>query len=579
MSINTLRPLQRFFRLLSLDKGDIINIYIYALFNGLVALSLPLGIQAIINLISGGEVSTSWYVLIFLVIAGITISGIVQLLQLSITERIQQKVFTRSAFEFAYRLPNLKLEQLDKVYVPELVNRFFDTLTVQKALPKILIDFSSASLQIAFGLLLLSFYHPFFIIFGLLFIVTIYLIFRFVGPVGLSTSLKESKYKYKVVYWLEEVGRTMGTFKLAGETNLPLEKTDGLVTSYLKARKSHFRALLLQYSSLLVFKVLIAAGLLIIGGMLVINQRMNIGQFVAAEIIIILVLNSIDKLFASLETIYDVLTALEKIGTVVDLPLDSTKKQQTIFQEAFRNAGMEVNIKKLSYQFPTDSAPILKNINLYIPAEEHLCISGFNGSGKSVLLRLIGGLYQDYEGTILYNGVPQKNMSLSYLHSNIGDSFEREDIFRATLLENLVVGRKNISFEEIQEAIKVTSLAQFIEGLPLGFETPLYPSGQGLASSIVRKIKLARCILGKPKLILLEDNINQLNRKDRKVFIDYLLSPHHNWTVIMVSNDINIVKRFPQITVLDKGAIVGRGTFDEVAQIKCFSDIHDKNLM
>ena len=577
-NINTLRPLNRFFRLLSLDRGDIINIYVYALFNGLVALSLPLGIQAIINLISGGQVSTSWYVLIFLVIAGITISGIVQILQLTITERIQQKVFTRSAFEFAYRLPNLKLEKLDKIYVPELVNRFFDTLTVQKALPKILIDFSSASLQIAFGLLLLSFYHPFFILFGLLFIVIIYLIFRFVGPVGLRTSLKESKYKYQVVYWLEEVGRTMGTFKLAGATNLPLKKTDDLVSGYLKARKSHFKALLFQYSSLLVFKVLIAAGLLIIGGMLVINQRMNIGQFVAAEIIIILVLNSIDKLFASLETIYDILTALEKIGTVVDLPLDSVQKQEILFEEAFRESGIEVVVKNLSYQFPTDEEPILKNINVSVLSEQHLCISGFNGSGKSMLLRLIGALYQDYDGTILYNNVTQKNINLAFLHSRVGDSFEREDIFKGSLLENLVVGRKNISFDDIQEAVKVTSLKTFIDLLPLGFETMLFPKGQGLASSIVQKIKLARCILGNPKLILLEDNLNQLNQQDRQIFIDYLLSPHHNWTVIMVSNDVSIVQRFKQIVVLDKGHIIGQGTFDEVSQIKCFSAIHDKIL-
>jgi len=130
--------------------------------------------------------------------------------------------------------------------------------------------------------------------------------------------LEESKYKYKVVHWIQEVARSIISFKLSGKTSLALEKNDDLVESYLNARENHFRIIKLQYIKMIGFKVVITAGLLLIGGMLVLNQRMNIGQFVAAEIIILLVITSIEKLILGLETFYDMLTSIEKLGQVVE---------------------------------------------------------------------------------------------------------------------------------------------------------------------------------------------------------------------------------------------------------------------
>ena len=157
-----LTPVQRFWRLLRPDRKEIRNVYVYAFFFGLVNLSLPLGIQSIVNLIQGGQINTSWVVLVIFVIVGIAINGVLQVQQLKIAEHLQQKIFSRAAFEFAYRIPKVKLEALYRKYAPELMNRFFDVVAIQKGLSKILIDFSTASIQTIFGLILLSLYHPFF---------------------------------------------------------------------------------------------------------------------------------------------------------------------------------------------------------------------------------------------------------------------------------------------------------------------------------------------------------------------------------------------------------------------------------
>lgn len=214
-------PLKRFINLLKLDKKDIVQIFFYAIFAGIVSLSLPLGIQAIINFIQAGRISASWIVLVVLVVFGVAFVGVLSLMQLRITENLQQKIFVRAAFEFAYRIPKFKFEEIYNKYSPEIANRFFDTLNIQKGTSKLLIDFSAALLQITFGLILLSLYHPFFIIFGILLMVLLYFIFKFSYIPGLESSLKESKFKYKVAAWLQELARNSNTFKEKIILNLP----------------------------------------------------------------------------------------------------------------------------------------------------------------------------------------------------------------------------------------------------------------------------------------------------------------------------------------------------------------------
>ena len=191
MENKQLTPWERFIGLLKLEKKDIFQIFYYAIFGGVVALSLPLGIQAIINLIQGAQISTSWIVLVIVVTFGVIFSGALQLMQLRIIETIQQRIFVRASFELSYRFPKIKMTELRNYYPPELANRFFDTLTIQKGLSKILIDVPTALLQIIFALILLSFYHPFFIIFGFFLLLLIYIVFKFTAQKGLETIIGE----------------------------------------------------------------------------------------------------------------------------------------------------------------------------------------------------------------------------------------------------------------------------------------------------------------------------------------------------------------------------------------------------
>lgn len=545
------KPFARFFKLLELDKRDILYILLFAIFVGIINLSLPLGIQAIIGLIMVGQMSTSWIILVSVVLVGISASGFVQILQLSMLERIQQRIFARSALEFAFRIPRFKVETLLNNHPPELINRFFDTLTIQKSLPKILLEFSTATLQIVFGLILLSFYHPVFVVFGVVLLLLILVIFRFTGKKGLMTSLKESKRKYDVAHWLEEVARTMDTFKLAGRTDLPWKKTDRLVGEYLNDRRSHFRVLLTQYGAMVAFKVLVTGGLLLLGGALIFERQINIGQFVAAEIVILLIITSVEKIILQIDTAYDLLTGLEKVGQVFDLPLEKTEGFNTL--PTGSNHGLTVRLEKVSVA-GENGAPMIKDISLDIRSGVRMMLKGKNGSGKSVLLNILAGLYEDYTGRIHYNDTLLSSLNRIDLRSVIGDNLFDEDIFEGTLFENLTMGREGITEKEVHDRLEQVGLKDFVLDLDRGIHTSLIPQGRNLSRSTVKRILFVRSLLGNPKMILMDDPTSGLDPESQECILRCIMDLK-DVTVVISSADERIAERVDAVVELENGSI------------------------
>lgn len=544
--------LKRLFNLLELDKKDVSQIFFYAIFAGIVSLSLPLGIQAIVNFIQSGRISASWIVLVILVVFGVALVGILSLMQLRITENLQQKMFVRSSFEFAARIPKIKFNELYDYYPPELANRFFDTLTIQKGTSKLLVDFSAAILQIVFGVILLSLYHPFFILFGILLLILLYVIFKFSYYKGTETSMKESKNKYKTAGWLQEIARNNFSFRNELNYDFALEKNNVIIKDYLSSRENHFNVIKRQFSQLIIFKIIITASLLLVGGYLVLNQLMNIGQFVAAEIIILLVINSVEKIILGLETFYDVLTAVEKIGQVTDMELEEEITNEN--KSCYTNITIETN--NMEFQFPGSTFGILNDINLKINPGERIIVDGLNGSGKTTLIRVLSGLLHPTSGNFFINDDTFKKIDIKQYRARIGSIIQGETPFEGTILENITFNDKNISNEDLKWALDSVQLTSFIKTLPKGLNTKISPEGKRLSSSNAQKILLARSIIHKPNILFYEEPTDKMDSVVANEIIDFITSEKHKWTLIVSSQNPHWLTKCTREITMQNGTIL-----------------------
>ncbi|MFC4263835.1 ATP-binding cassette domain-containing protein [Ferruginibacter yonginensis] len=511
------------------DKKDVGSVYFYAIIAGLIALTLPLGIQSIIGFVMAASLSTSIIVLITVVILGVIVNGIVQVRQMQVIERIRQKIFARYSFEISDKLPNIDLQKMDQFYLPEVVNRYFDITNLIKGIEKILLDVPTAITQIALGLLLLSFYHPIFIAFGAILLILLAIILKATSSEGFETSIQASNYKYAIADWLQEVARTINTFKFSKENQLHNIKTDELLSRYLNQRTNHFKILATQFKSLVGFKILIISAMLIVGTWLLLNQQINIGQFIAADIVIILIINSIEKLIVSMDHVYTSLTSIEKLGKIVDSDVEENGSVQFNTTQP-----IDIHLKDVSYTYP-DGSEALKNITLHFNANQINIIKGSSGAGKSTLIKILTGALSNYSGSISFNDVPLHNYNIQSIRKVTGIMLNKQDIFRGSIIDNLTMGNKLITMEEILPIAKIIGFNEFINGTKDGYNTKIEPTGKRINQHNKQNLLLLRALLGNPSILLLEDPLSHLKPAQQQALLQYIHSK--KITCIIISNN------------------------------------------
>lgn len=549
-----LGSVKRLFALIRIEKNEVSAIYFYAIISGLIQLSLPLGIQAIINFAqfaAGRKIlPTSMWVLIIFVVLGVLLAGIVQINQMKMVERIQQRIFSRYALEFTYKIPKMQLVPTEPYHLPELVNRFFDTTNLQKGISKLLLDIPLAIIQIVFGIILLSLYNTVFIGLGIFLILILWVVFYFTAQKGLDASIKESDYKYEVAGWIEELARSFKSFKIFGHHNLHLKKVDRFLSGYLKSRTDHFNVLKIQYWSLVVFKLCITAAMLVVGALLLMDQKLNIGQFIAAEIVILMVLSAVEKMILSLDKVYDVLTSLEKLGKVVEKPLEESGSM--VMQQ--KKTGVELEAQQLGFGFDSSSL-ILNNINFKINAGEKISITGEAGAGKTLLMEILTGAIKLSSGALLVDQLPIGNYNVNSYRKNLGVFYHEQDIFHGTLLENILLGKELADPEELIQLIEIVGLKSYLDQLPHGLDTVLKPTGKGLSSIIAKKILLVRAFINKPFLLLLDEPFEMAGGDHSKQIAEYLTTLQ-NTTIVVVTGYQEFIDQSNQVIKLNNGTII-----------------------
>lgn len=542
------RELGGLWRLLMLERRDIGAVLVYAVLGGLLALVLPLGTQAVVNTVAFGVFTPNLWVLCGLVLVGLLAGGGLFVMERYIVDLLQRRIFVRTTFDVAYRLPRIREGALADHYAPELVNRFFDVLTLQKTLGKVLLDGSSAALTVLFSLILLAAYHPIFLVFDVIVLLFLPFVVVVLGRGGLATSIAESTNKYLVANWLQEVARCRVSLKLAGNPARVFERIDGLASQYVRARHGHFRVLLRQLVGSEVFRALLVVGALGIGGSLVIQQQLSLGQFVAAEVVVLYLASALQKLVAQLEHVYDLLTALHKLGLITEMPLER-ERARAVPVPASGPAALRLRDVVFSYG---GRRPVLDGATAAIAPGERVSLIG---RGKSSLVALVTRFHEPASGLIELDGIDVRTLDPEALRVQVGVVEGRRDqIFEGTVEENITMGRP-LPHADVRWAIATAQLADEIGALPEGLQTPLPATGATLSESVCTRILCARAIVGRPRLLIVDDALAGLPPDLHRRLLDALWR-EPGWTLIDLSQDPRLGQRSGRALELRSGRIL-----------------------
>lgn len=543
-------PHERLRELLRSERRDLGILVVYGVFAGLLFLVIPIAIQAIVNTVGFGLLLQPLLILATGVVVGLLFAGALQAVQTHIIELIQRRIFVRVAGDLAYRLPRTRREALDHVYAPELVNRFFDVLTVQKSAAILLFDGMTVVIQSAIGLVFLALYHPVLLGFDIVLIVALLAIFVVLGAGGTKTAIDESKTKYAVAAWLEEIARHPMTFRSSGGVAIAADRADQLTLRYLDARESHFRVVFRQILGVLLLQALVSFLLLAIGGFLVTQRELSLGQLVAAEFIVTVVTAAFAKLGKQIEVYYDLLAAMDKLGRLTDLPLE----QQSGSQLSRAGKPLAISLHDVTYAYDEQHV-VLRDLNLQVGPREHIAVTGIHGAGKSTFLDLLYGLRQPTSGSITVDGVNLRELAPSQWREQV-EVVREIEVFEGSVFDNVRLGRIQLKESDVREALKAVALEEAIAHLPEGLHTTLSTGGAPLSPGQARRLMVARAIAARPRLLLLDEALGHLDPFAQEATLNALFAPDVPWTLVAVTYNPDAVRRCQRVFSLRDGRLV-----------------------
>ena len=543
-----LKPLARLWMMLAAERQDIRVVFVFALFVGVLALATPLAIEMLVSTVAFGRSMQPIIVLAVILFAFLTFSAIVQAVEKYVVEIVQRRLFVRIAGDLAYRLSRLRRDALDGQFAPELTNRFFDVVTVQKTVATLLLDALDLVIVTVAGMIVLALFHP--LLLGLeLILMTLILFVLFVlGRGGIASSIKESKIKYAMAAWLEGLSRCSNTLKHQGGNEFATEHADRIARKYLTARQTHFRVLFRQIVFNLGLFAVGSAVLYGVGGFLVIQGQLSLGQLVAAELIVAIILGSVTKMSKHLEGFYDLMASVDKLGTLFDLPLE----RQDGLLSLPGKGGVELRLREVCYGFG-DGRTLLKSINLTVKSGSSLGICGPAGCGKTTLSELLFGLRRATSGNIELDGVDADDLRPDVLrqHVSLVGSIE---VIDGTIAENVHLDRGEVNSNVVHEALRQVDLLHNVFLLPHGLETQLSPTGSPLSETQLRRLVLARAIAGHPRLLIIDTLLDSLPDDEALELLSMLSKKETSWTLILFSGRRQLLDCCDRIVNLDRNA-------------------------
>lgn len=498
---------------------------IYGVGVSVLTLGVPISVQSLVNTVAFGALYQPLFVLSLVLLAFLVLSGALNALQTYVIEVFQRHFYARTTSDIAQKLLNADANSFKKYNAEEIVNRYFDVMTVQKSMAGLLTGGVSIVLQTLVGLILLGFYHPYFLFFDLMLIMLLVLVWTLYYKKALSTAVIESKKKYKVASWLENIARTNLYLKSSKRKLQALKIADKKISGYLDARKNHFRQVFGQTIFLLGMYALMSAMVLGLGGYLVIIGELTLGQLVAAELIVTVILASFAKAGKHLESFYDLYAAIDKISFFYGL-----KEEQS--------EGDKVEGPKDRYDLKFEHVKVINSNQNYfydLKFEEggNYHIRSKFSSSKFVFLNLLKRLTSPTGGNIYLGGNDFRDFCPSSLRDEIC-VIDQANILQAPIMENLTFGLGDVAYTDIDKALKLVDLSHIQNIFDEGLQTILRPSGHPLWPSQLIRLEIAKSLIQMPKVLVLSEVFDQVEPLRQEKILKYLMES--SITLIVLNN-------------------------------------------
>lgn len=534
------QPLPPFRRLISILKAELGDLWIVGIFSvvvGILTLTTPIAVEALVNVVAFGQFVQPVMILSFMVFVLLGFSATLTGLKTYVSEIIQRRLFVRLVEDLAYRLPRVRQSLIDQKSLPELTNRFLEIGTIQKVVSMLLLDGIGIVMQTLIGMAVLAFYHPFLLGFDIILLICIAFTIFIAGRGAIKSSIKESSSKYKVLAWLEEIARNPTAFKLNDGTELAIGRADHLTVGYLDSRRAHFRIVLRQVILSLLIYCLATTVLLGLGGWLVIAGELSLGQLVAAELIVLLIVGSFAKLGKHMENFYDLMAAVDKIGMLLDLPMEPHEKLLEIapeqpFSVSFHDVSLSVAEKQ-----------VIQKLDFTIPAGGSFAVIGRGNSPSCYVVDLCLAIRQPDTGIVLLNDINIIEYRFDSLRKWIGVAREIE-IFDGKLEENVHLYRPEVSSRQVWWALETVGLLEVVENLPQGAQTIITEGGFPLTKMQARRLMLARAIVGGPRMVVIDRLLDAFSKSEAQILIEALTG--HDWTLAVFTECQEIGELLPQ---------------------------------
>lgn len=546
-------PLRRLLGMVSEDRGDFVVVLVYNLVGSLLTLAVPLAAQALVNTVAQGLFLQPLVVLTGAVLAGLLFAGLLSILKFLLVEGMQQRIFARVALRLSERLPRVRHRDLAEQDAQELMNRFFDVVNIQKSWFKLVFEGPGAAIEVLVGLALLALYGPQFLAFALALLGSGIFVFLLLGWNGVRSSIAVSAEKYRVAGWLEEMARCHSAVKLSGAPEFWSRRAEVLVSQWLRRRRSHFQVLLRQHATWYLLQALALAAVLGLGGWLVIEGQLSLGQLVAAELVVWNVMKACGKLVRLISSWYDLLTGLDKVGHLSGLPLDRSGGRR------MRDEGRGAEVTMRGVDFSYGPRPVLQNLELGVGPGQRVCLLGPAGEGKSTVARLLCGLLEPDRGLVEVDGLDVREVDLGDLSRHVALVHGGNEILEGTLEENLLLGR-DLPRHDVQWALQLSGLEEGLTCLPQGLATRLLPGGRNLSDSERMRVLLARGVVGRPRLLLLDEPFRGMDEGQVRDIVDRLFDPALPWTVLCLTSEPEAVGRAAAVHLFRGGRLAESGT-------------------